>query len=631
MQHNLFALQSDWHPPEDFPELDGIVGLDFETRDPKMNSIGPGWAWADLHDGTHLDTQFGYPVGVALAWGGGHGYWPTAHANGGNMPGSSVYGWLREQAQKPNVTFVVASGQYEAGWLRALKIKPYNRLHDVQLMAPLLNEHRRSYGLDALSLDYLGKRKDETLLKQAAKDFGLKHPKSDLWQLPATYVGPYAEQDAVLVFELFAIMQEKILDQGLQNVYDVERELIDILVDMRCRGVRVDLDETQQAINLAIAKERDALASLKRLTNLRVDPWSGESCAMALRERGISIPRTANNKDSVTKEFLETSNDEVATLIREARRWNKCHTTFLSGHILRHSIKGRIHCQFHSLRNDTELGGANGTVTQRFSSSDPNLQQLPSPARKDPEIGFLVRKLFKPEEGEEWHSADYKSQEPKLICHFAELAELKGAKEACDRYRNDKYHDFYAPIRSYTGLDKHSAKTIVLGLAYGMGDGKLCHSLGYETEPAEFENPQGKIIYFEKAGPEGKALLDKFDEVVPFIRKIQKLCKVRIEKRGFLVGLDGARFRPLTPDEYRKGLNKLIQGSAARQMKRAMLEISRRGMLPNLLVTVHDELGLSGRGEVFRNKLTVAMEEAVVLRVPSTIDLEVGPSWGDAK
>lgn len=631
MQHNLFALESNWFPPEDFPELSGIVGLDFETRDPKMNSIGPGWSWANLEKGTRLDTTFGYPVGVALAWAGGKGYWPTAHGYGGNIPSSSVYGWLKEQAQKPDVTFVVASGQYEAGWLRALGIKPYNRLHDVQLMAPLLNEHRKSYSLDNLSLDYLGQRKDETLLKQAAKDFGLKHPKSDLWQLPPSYVGPYAEQDAVLVFNLFHILIAKIKEQNLETVYEIERELVDILVDMRCRGVRVDLDETVQAINFAKGKERDAIVGLKRLTNLQVDPWSGESCAMALRERGLHIPRTATNKDSVTKEFLATSDDEAAQLIRDARRWSKCHGTFLGGHILRHQVNGRVHCQFHSLRMDDEIGGSSGTVTQRFSSSDPNLQQLPSPARTDPEIGLIVRKLFKPEEGEDWHAADYKSQEPKLLCHFAELANLKGAKEACDRYRNDKYHDFYAPIREYTGLHKHQAKTIVLGLAYGMGDGKLCHTLGYETEPAEFENAHGKIIYFEKAGPEGKQLLDKFDDVVPFIRKMQQLCKKRIEVRGYLVGLDGARFRALTPDEYRKGLNKLIQGSAARQMKRSMIEISRRGMLSNLLVTVHDELGLSGKGEDFRNKLTIAMEEAVVLNVPSTIDLEIGSSWGDAK
>ena len=135
------------------------------------------------------------------------------------------------------------------------------------------------------------------------------------------------------------------------------------------------------------------------------------------------------------------------------------------------ATKGRIHCQFHST----------GTVTGRFSSSNPNLQQVPA---RDQELAPLIRQLFIPEEGEEWVCADYAQQEPRVLVHYASLKNIDSAITARDNYQKDERTDFHQMVADMAHIPRKQAKTINLALFYGMGQKKLAKELGLDDETA---------------------------------------------------------------------------------------------------------------------------------------------------
>ena len=646
MQLNLLANRPEWLPPTTFPRVKGLVGFDWETKDPFLQSLGPGWAWSSGMG----DEKFGYPIGAAVSWIGDQGtilgdYWPFAHLNGGNLPARAVLGWVKDLAEDPDVHLVMANSPYDLGWLQRLGIKVANPVHDVQLQAPLLDEHRFSYSLDSLLKDKLGEEKLTGGVKQALRDHGLKGM-GDMWRLPSPFVGPYATQDAVGTLKLFLHQQKEVEEQGLQEAYDVERKLTRLVVDMRFRGVRVNEARAMRLREHCLRREAEVAAELKRITGLRLDPFDA-ALGQILKDRGLPVVTLKTKKISVTKDVLASSKDEVAILVREGRRWNKCRTTFVEGHILGHAINGRVHCQFHQLRSEDDEGNGHGAITQRFSSSDPNLQQLVNPER-DLEVGVEVRGCFGAEDGEEWGVADYKSQEPRLITHFAAMTErafisagkhspITGALAFADKWNADPDMDPYLPTAEAAGIKRKPAKTIYLGIAYGMGNGKLCRSLGFSTEPAYFDKqlPSGRTqrIEYEKAGPEGQHVMDVFDQNAPYLRQLAKMAKERAETKGYVIGLDGARFRAKDESEHHKMVNKLAQGSAGRQNKRALLAAYEAGLGQHILVTVHDEIGASlpgGANGRVAQELIQCMVESTRLLVPSRVDLQCGVDWGEA-
>jgi DNA polymerase I-like protein with 3'-5' exonuclease and polymerase domains len=282
-------------------------------------------------------------------------------------------------------------------------------------------------------------------------------------------------------------------------------------------------------------------------------------------------------------------------------------------------------------------------VSGRFSSSDPNLQNIPA---RDPELGPLCRSLYIPEEGELWAAEDYSSQEPRLTVHFANIAKLNGGDEAAERYNTDPNTDYHQFTAELCGIPRKEAKIINLGLAYGMGEAKLCHELGIPTEMIEIDdrkNP-GQKRMLEVAGPEGKALLEKYHNKMPFMKGLTEMCTRRANIKGYIKTLLGRRCRfpkkdakGVTIPEGKPGgtrwftykaMNRLIQGSAADQMKAAMLAIYREGKVP--LITVHDEIGLSVKDEKEARHWAEVMENSSKITVPNKVDVEIGVNWGDS-
>jgi DNA polymerase I-like protein with 3'-5' exonuclease and polymerase domains len=500
---------------------------------------------------------------------------------------------------------------------------------DTMLAAPLLDENRYSYALNSLGFDYLKETKSEQGLKQAAADFGV-HPKKGLWRLPAMYVGSYAERDAELTLKLWQHFKVLLRKEEVESIFALETEVLPVLLDITFKGIRFDREKCEQHINELRKKENEILNFLKEQTGTKVDIWAAASIAHAFDRIGVEYPRTAQGAPSFTKSFLDSHSHPAAKLIIQAREFNKAHNTFLEPYLRHSKVDGRIHTHFNQMRNDE-----GGTVTGRLSASNPNLQQVMA---RHEVLGPMIRGLFLPEEGQTWASNDFSSQEPRLLVHYASLLGLPGAQKMVDAYRNDPNTDFHQMVADMAGIERKPAKTLGLGLMYGMGKAKLGNSLG--LGPAE-----------------ASEIIDNFHLKVPFLKGTVEAVMRRIEHpatNGSIRTLLGRKCRfPLwepmqwgvnkaLPREQAvieygprvkrsgtyKGLNRLIQGSAADQTKAAMAALFKAGF--DIRLQVHDEIALSVNTFEEAREAADIMERAVQLEVPSRCDVETGSSWGDS-
>ena len=616
----LFPTPTEWIPPDHFPNLSQAkeIAIDLETCDPNLETYGPGWP---RHDG--------FIVGYALAVDGWSGYFPIAHAGGGNLDKGVVERWVRDTLKTPAVK-VMHNAAYDLGWLLASGFVVHGPIVDTMLAAPLLDENRFSYSLNALGFDYLQETKSEAGLRQAAADFGV-HPKKELWKLPAMYVGEYAEQDAALTLRLWQQFKILLRKEEVESIWNVEKEVFPALMDITFKGIRFDRQKAARLIEELKAKEKQAIKAIKDMSGVGVDIWAAASIAKAFDKLGIGYPKTATGLPSFTKSFLDSHEHPIAKLITEAREYNKTHGTFLEPYLQFSAKTGRIHPHINQLRSDE-----GGTVTGRLSMAQPNLQQVPA---RHEIIGPLVRGLFLPEEGELWGSIDFSSQEPRLLVHYASLLDLPGADSLVSAYHENPNTDFHQMVADLAGIKRKQAKTIGLGLMYGMGKSKLAASLDLHMDEAE-------------------ELITKFHHNVPFLKGTVNAVMRRIEhpaSNGSIRTLLGrkCRFNLWEPMEWGvnkalpreqavaeyghrikraytyKGLNRLIQGSAADQTKAGMVALHKEGF--RILLQVHDEVVVSVKSKEEAERASRIMADAVRLEVPSRCDVEVGPSWGEAK
>ena len=616
LQTPMFAPTSDWSIPEVFPQFSETetIAVDLETYDPHLMTCGPGWA-----------TGRGYIVGVGVATDNWKGYFPIRHAGGGNLDEDIVLRWLRNTLASEKRDVIFHNALYDVGWLRREGVHVGGKILDTIVAAPLVNENRYSYSLDNLGEFYCNEKKDESLLQNAALSFGV-NPKSEMYKLPSKFVGPYGEQDAALTLKLWKKLKVEIKEQSLEKILDMECRLIPLLLEMRWRGVRIDEEKADTVSKKLSIEEQKIQVEIKRKYGAEVNLWANASLEGIFEKNKIWFPRTAKGMASFQKEWLEGHEHELPQLIVRARKLNKARTTFIDKMIKDHCFNGRIHAEAHAMRNDR-----GGTVSGRFSYSNPNLQQVPA---RDPEIGSLIRSLFIPEEGCQWGVFDYSQQEPRLTVHYADRMNLAGAKDAVSLYTNENA-DFHQIVADMANIPRKQAKTINLGLSYGMGKEKLIKELGIEELEAQ-------------------ALFQQYHAKVPFIRALQDQCARVAMERGYIRTFAGRRCRfnlwedryertlPLPYDEAiekygdnlkrsytYKALNRLIQGSAADMTKLAMLGLWEEGIVPHL--QVHDEVDISIENTEQANTVARIMENCVELAVPLLVDKELGSSWGETK
>ena len=380
-------------------------------------------------------------------------------------------------------------------------------------------------------------------------------------------------------------------------------------------------------------KEKQYLKRIKDLVGQDVQINAARSVAQAFDSVNLEYPRTALGAPSFTQTFLETHAHELPRMITKARVLNKLQGTFVDG-VAKYVHEGRLHAHINQIRGDN-----GGTVTGRFSMYAPNLQQMP--IRN--EFGSEIRKIFIPEQGEYWLSADYSQQEPRILTHFAILNKNEGATNVQEAFI--KGLDFHKQTAEMAGIDRKLAKTIGLGVMYGMGYKKMA-------------------IDLDIAPIEAKEMLKEFREKVPFMQGMLEDVMNRANKVGSIRTYLGRRcqFNLWEPAWYDvdpvtkkpifhkalphsealvkwerikragtyKALNRLIQGTAADQTKKAMVDVYEKlDVIP--LIQVHDELNCSVKSDKEAKEIKNIMETCIDLTVPSNVDYKIKDNWGDAK
>jgi DNA polymerase I-like protein with 3'-5' exonuclease and polymerase domains len=578
--------------------------------------MGPGWP-----------RKIGSVIGIAISSGDFTAYYPIAHEGGGNMDKLVIVDYIKEVCEDESIQKVFHNAQYDIGWLSTLGIEVKGYIHDTMIAAALLNENRYSFTLNSMVAEYLGEFKNESLLKAKAEELGLD-PKADMYKMHASFVGEYAEADARLTWRLHERFITEIEKEDLTKVYDIECRLIRVIFNMTKRGVRVDMEKAFGLKKKLLNKEKQYLKRIKDLVGQDVQINAARSVAQAFDSVNLEYPRTELGAPSFTQTFLETHAHELPRMITKARVLNKLQGTFVDG-VARYVHNGRLHAHINQIRGDN-----GGTVTGRFSMYAPNLQQMP--IRN--EYGSELRKIFIPEEGEYWLSADYSQQEPRILTHFAILNKNAGAEEVQQAFV--KGLDFHKQTAEMAGIDRRLAKTIGLGVMYGMGYKKMA-------------------IDLDIAPTEAKDMLKEFRQKVPFMQGMLEAVMNRANQIGSVRTYLGRRckFDLWEPAWYEAGvfhkalphneattkwggsikragtykaLNRLIQGTAADQTKKAMVDIYEQlGIIP--LIQVHDELNCSVKSDKEAKEIKDMMETCIDLKVPSNVDYKIKDNWGDAK
>ena len=613
LQAPMFTPETEWVPPTNLPDLSQHkeIAIDLETRDPNLMTLGSGSVRRD-----------GEIVGIAVAVEGWSGYFPIAHEGGGNMDRALVLDWF-EEVLHTEATKIFHNAMYDVSWIRSMGFYINGGIIDTMIAASLIDENRYSYTLDSVAKQYIQVGKSEKLLQEAAKDWGV-NPKAEMWRLPAPFVGEYAEKDAEITLKLWGALRHEISKQDLWDVFNLETNLFPCLVDMKFKGVRVDLEVAHSIKDNLIKEEKRLHADIAKMVGFDVELWAAASIAKAFDKLKLPYDRTEKGAPSFTKNFLATHPAELPKLINSAREINKANTTFIDT-ILKHEHNGRIHADINQIRSDQ-----GGTVTGRFSYANPNLQQIPA---RHKELGPLIRSIFIPEKGCTWGCFDYSQQEPRILVHFASLMRLEGTDSIVDAY-NDGSADFHQMIADMAGIERKQAKTINLGIMYGMGKNKLMAELGLMKDAAE-------------------KLLKTYHQKAPFVKMLSEAVARRADDSGKIRTIGGrlCHFdmwephgfgikKPLShADALRehgpgikraftyKALNKLIQGSAADMTKLSMLALYREGVIPH--IQIHDELDISVASVQESEKITNIMEQAIELQVPNKVDYEKGENWGD--
>lgn len=631
--------ETDWNLPEGldaYPSLEGrgAIAIDVETYDPDLKSKGPGVR--------RNGRLVGVAVGTEDGW---RQYYPFGHETGPNLVREHVLEWLSRELCRP-VPKIGANLLYDLDFLEAAGVKVAGPFYDVQVAEPLLDENRLTYSLESLARDYLGEGKfEEPMARWLRNAFTTEQNiKSNLWRAPATVVGPYAESDVDLPLRIFAIQRQRLVESKLWDLFELESALIPMLLAMRQRGVRVDLERAGKLEQDMTTRQGEVVAEIKRVTGVGVDIWAAASIAKMFDAAGVTYPRTEKtDAPSFRRTWLEACPAPEARLLVEARRLDKFRSTFLRGAILEGQIGGRIHCQFHQLRGD-----GYGTVSGRFSSSGPNLQNQPI---RDPHFGKIIRSLFVPEDGERWWKFDWSQIEFRLAVHYAARLGLAGIDKVIEQY-NDPSTDYHAVVAQLTGLPRSTAKSVNFGFVYGMGVETLCYQLGVTRDV-------------------GNEILAQYHQRVPFVRPLYKAASDKVIRYGNIRTIGGRlrRFKTFSFDiDYENGktlyeeedvllekyktvdgilrarwkrvnnhkaLNALLQGSAADIMKTGMLQIWRSGVCDVLgapHLTVHDELDGSvpqgKEGQEALAEIKNIMETCVKIAVPMLADGGLGMNWG---
>jgi len=684
--------------PEDL-DLNGIdtVALDIETYDPNLKTKGLGAVRGD-----------GFITGVAVATGKDTVYFPLHHSDHVKSDSEKKNFWdqiNKKILQNKNITKVFHNAIYDVCWMRAETGKMLKgRIVDTMVAASVINENRFKYSLDALSKDILKDEKYKYDLQEKTFQWSggmQKDPMSNMHKLPSHVVKEYAKQDVNLTLRLWNIF-DKQLDKVLhtkkngeqktcRNIFELETRLFPCLVDMKFKGVRIDTQKLE-AFGKKLKCRRDNLLNIiKKHTKIDVQLWAANSVKDLLKNQKITnyekTPKSGMPK--LPKDYLKTHANRFLRMLSKAREADKAVNTFIEG-LKGYIHNGRIHADINQIRSD-----AGGTVTGRFSMSNPNLQQIPAKGY----YGKKMRELFLPEEGHQWGSFDYSQQEPRIVVHYAIKHGLSATQELADKFNSDEA-DFHQIVADMANIPRKQAKSINLGLFYGMGKGKLQAELNLDKAQAKklFDTYHDKVPFvkelsdnlmgfakehrlvftledrfcrfdtYESVNKRWNNKERKFEEWDPEAKEIKNEKTGNITYQGDWVApklmakeVAWEKFklqfnsRSLSKAEGGKGKVEELtnEGRIAwfaqyfvpaftykalnKLVQGSAADMTKKAMVDLYEkgivphIQIHDELCVSIKDHETRNTVKETMENAIQLKINNKVDCKTGPNWGTIK
>jgi len=673
----------------DLEDID-IVAIDLETYDPNLKTKGLGAIRKD-----------GFVTGIAIATKKQTMYFPIAHHMTENLNTKETWKYLNEKIFKnKDISKVFHNAMYDVCWIRAATGEMLQgKLLDTMIAASVIDETRLKYSLDSVSKSYLKESKYKYDMSAKVLEWSsgtIKDPISNMHKLPYHLVKDYAEQDVNLTLKLWNVFEKKLdevvytkeNDDGskelktCRKIFELETKLFPCLVDMKFKGVKIDVQKAKTLGKLLEKRRNNLLKIIKKHTNLDIEIWAASSIKKLLHQQNIEDYETTKDREKplkdkkgnpildekgkpktktiksttpkLPKDYLQTHKNRFLRMIVKARECDKAKNTFIEG-LLEFVHKGRIHADINQIRSDD-----GGTVTGRFSMSNPNLQQIPSKGI----IGKKMRELFIPEEGCVWGSFDYSQQEPRIVVHYALKLNLYGT-ETLEKEFNKENADFHQIVADMAQIPRIMAKTINLGLFYGMGKMKLQNELNLTKEKANklFLDYHAKVPFVKQLS---QALIN-FAEVHKILFTLgDRFCRFnKWETRDrewdndlnkytqvAILSEDDAKiaykaelltkFKDNIADNYMKNfensykpaftykaLNRLIQGGAADMTKTAMVKLYEQGILPH--IQIHDELCLSIKDDRQAEVIKKTMETALPLLINNKVSYKKGKNWGSAE
>lgn len=475
-------------------------------------------------------------------------------------------------------------------------------LRDTQIVAKYHDNRLQSYSLDNLCQYYFKEHKADSKLGDIAKQLGLVKSKAQnatriakinmkaIYNHAPEEVIKYCIQDVLLTDTLDRYLKK--LEPGFDELF--YSDLLKCLLQSRINGINFNIisaNRLSQMLQQKINPLQETLQTLLPEVNFN----SSSQLASAFLRLGLYPKKTELGNLSVDSQWMANQSHPVVKKLQEYKELVKLHRDFVAQFI-------EQNCSV--IHPNVSIFGA--IKTGRMSCSDPNFQQIPT---RNEQYGKFIRGMFYPKEGQNWYSLDFSSQEPRLAVHFAKALDYNTVNPLIELYHQDKTTDLHKVVAKIVGIEKKQAKTINLGLLYGMGKDKLADSLKVSINEADRLR---------------KAIKDRF----PFFNQLNRHCMQTMIKRGYLYSISGRKLYNEQGFEY-KALNKVIQGSAADQLYSSLVICYRNGIIP--LIPIHDELCLSLGTDKEAKEVQSIMEKSLPLSVPSYVKVSKGPNWGELK
>lgn len=552
--------------------------------------------------------------------------------------------WLKDQLIHSDGDIIFHNCSFDSKMFHSKSVQiPLERCHDTVIRAVLIDEHKHSYKLDDLVLEYLGEQKEDIWAELAALFGGLPTQNVQIGNLakaPVELAARYGAKDPLLTLRLWEWQREEIRQQGIEDIVNYERGLMPTIIRAELRGIRVDTEYAERAMVAMNAPIEEAQTRLNGIAgwdvNVNSTPqmhkiftpkWNSEGRVWEAID-GTALGTTDGGNASLKADYLREMTHPAAALVQQIRSLIKTRDTFLAQHVIGHAVDGRVYPNINQTKGEVA-----GTKWGRFSYTEPAMQQIPS---RDKKIAEIVKQCFLPEEGHIWVDGDMHSFEVRVFAHLAKSAPVIA------EYARNPGLDLHQYVADQTGLPRDAefpgqpyAKQLNLASIFNQGNGATAQKMGLPWVWDSFKDEKGHTVRYRKAGTEAMQIINDYHERIPGIKDLIKGCKETAEGRGYIFTFLGRRIRFPNPRFSYKASGLLIQATSADLNKENWQyieeELDDQG---HLILNTHDSYGMSlpmNNWQTPFARVKHRIERPERLRVPLILELSgAGENWWKA-